>query len=180
MKNKAFTLIELLVVVLIIGTLAAMALPQYKKAVERARMTEAVLLLGSIRHAIEVYMLETGGPPEGRTLWWGGDGDLGLSIDPDFLQCGLQDNFCAGKFYEYQVSCYSDPGYPSSCLAHGRRRFDEENSIFLFSQLIAGSNAWIKECRVSGNTKFLSFGKMLCLDAGYEESQISVYPSEPI
>ena len=47
-NNKGFTLIELLVVVLILGILAAMAMPQYFKAVERSRMTEAVTLLANI------------------------------------------------------------------------------------------------------------------------------------
>ena len=54
-----FTLIELLVVVLIIGILAAMALPQYFKAVERSRMAEAVTLMDSVAKAQRRKFMQT-------------------------------------------------------------------------------------------------------------------------
>ena len=61
MNNKGFTLIELLVVVLIIGILAAMALPQYMKAVEKSRASEAVQLVGQLINAEKIYEMATGG-----------------------------------------------------------------------------------------------------------------------
>jgi type II secretion system protein G len=56
-----FTLIELLVVVLIIGILAAIALPQYQKAVERSRLSEALIMVKNIYEAEQIYRLTTGG-----------------------------------------------------------------------------------------------------------------------
>lgn len=123
MNNKGFTLIELLVVVLILGILAAMAMPQYFKAVERSRMSEAVSLMGSIAQAqqrkylqINKYTEKYSGldvAPQGAK----GDGyctkgtspDNGGAVSDVKGQCGDEDNGNGNGFYiQISGTAYED------------------------------------------------------------------------
>ncbi|MCU7798619.1 MAG: type IV pilin protein [gamma proteobacterium symbiont of Lucinoma myriamae] len=57
--NKGFTLIELMIVVVIIGTIASIALPAYLDSVKKAKRLEAQSALLGLAQAMERHFTET-------------------------------------------------------------------------------------------------------------------------
>ncbi|TMO73381.1 pilus assembly protein PilA [Pseudoalteromonas sp. S3785] len=58
MKSKGFTLIELMVVISIIGILAAVALPQYSKYMQKAELVDPLAMAAVIREDVTAYYIE--------------------------------------------------------------------------------------------------------------------------
>ena len=78
-RKAGFTLIELLVVVLIIGILAAIAVPQYFKVVEKGKFSEAMHWLGGVKSAQERFLARDGRYFTGAATGTGFDVTLGAT-----------------------------------------------------------------------------------------------------
>lgn len=143
MNTKGFTLIELLVVVLIIGVLAAVALPQYTTAIEKSRATEALTLSGSLRYAAERYLLQ-------KEKWPGNDDLKKLDIElPANDSCTTKfggKNFC--------LSVTKGTGTDSYTITATR---SSGPSYSIVTATDDGGKSWKRTCTYNANNESAKF-----------------------
>ncbi len=95
-NKKGFTLLELLVVVLIIGILAAIALPQYYKAVDRSRTASLISMLNTVQKSLDLIHLNYNLPNHTCFTGNSGEGNRNM-LDIDILEgwdCSTSGTYC--------------------------------------------------------------------------------------
>jgi len=101
-NQHGFTLVELMIVIVIVGILAAVAIPIYQGNVKKAKMSECDAALGTIRTALRVYYAENGNYPEVT--------DAGVSFLSDTLN--IQEPDLDGRYFS--SNCYKVTSTPTT------------------------------------------------------------------
>mgnify|MGYP004589426731 CR=1 FL=1 len=114
--SAGFTLIELLVVVLIIGILAAVAVPQYTKAVEKSRAAGVIQKVKSLQNAVDMYLLANDWPTVQFTNLSGTSGrenlDISFKANATMKRSGLAvSSYMVFDDYYFYVVCERDVCY---------------------------------------------------------------------
>jgi prepilin-type N-terminal cleavage/methylation domain-containing protein len=104
--KRGFTLIELLVAVLIIGILAAIALPQYQKAVSISKNAEIITNVGTLEKALQVAAMQLGKPVTDLASL-----DVGF-INATSIECVPGGGTSFKKAYLVQDNCYFVSTHP--------------------------------------------------------------------
>ena len=115
-NKKGFSLLELLVVILIIGVLAGIALPQYNRAVGKARFAALIPVVNGYKEAAESYYTVHGEYPVEAT----GNNPIGLDIiAPDCTHNDTSQGMTCKNGIVYDVVDYGVPNIAGMDTKHG-------------------------------------------------------------
>ena len=123
-RRQGFTLVELAVVIIIIGVLAAFAVPRFLDSVERSKAAEAFNYLSAVRAAQERYQVRQGTyadditkldiqMPTPKYFAVGTPAAGGTSSLEDSWTLTLTRSGAAGGYGDYKV-VFTDQGYDST------------------------------------------------------------------
>ncbi len=107
--SRGFSLVELMVVVMIIGALAAIAMPQYDSYVARGRLAEGMSLLSELQLRQEQYYQDNrayvnGMAPRVAGQYWGGTCTTSATTTPNQLfTCTATPTATSGIGYVFSV-----------------------------------------------------------------------------
>lgn len=139
--KRGFTLIELLVAVLIIGILAAVAVPQYQKAVDKARLSEMMQMHAALERAADAYILQHGFPNLGSSSRILDDLDISFpGFSGSSSKCNEKNVCVYASFYSEGITPYYQVGVDSwqGIELQGGPKYT------LWSQKRAGDGAWTR------------------------------------